>query len=105
MSAPETLRPTTRAGWALLSKEALNSRSFTLINGADIIAIEQEAAAAARAEADALRAALEEGRRRAADLRDCNKDDDCHVMAKGAALVIEDIEYALSPSPAEGESR
>ena len=69
------------------------------------VEVNKDLEASARAESDALRAALEEGRRRVADLRDCNKDDDCHVMAKGAALVIEDIEYALAPSPAEGESR
>lgn len=37
------LRPTTRAGWALLGREALNSRAFSLITAADIVAIEAEA--------------------------------------------------------------
>lgn len=94
MSAPETLRDDlmdTINGMGCLDgppQAELRARFDAII-------------AAARAESDALRAALEEGRRRVADLRDCNKDDDCHVMAKGAALVIEDIEYALAPSPAE----
>ena len=46
-TAFEALRPRTRAGWALLGREALNSRSFALINAADIVAIEQEALALA----------------------------------------------------------
>lgn len=43
--------PTTAAGKRLLEREALNSRSFTLIRPEDIAAIEAEAHAAGAAEA------------------------------------------------------
>jgi hypothetical protein len=44
MSEPAAIVPTTKAGKALLEREAYNSRSFTLITPEAIVAIEREAA-------------------------------------------------------------
>lgn len=41
---------------------------------------------------DIIIKALAEGHIRADDLRWCNKKDKCHTMAKGADLVLEDME-------------
>ena len=57
-----------------------------------VLAIEAEAAA----DVERLRAAIEQGRWRAQDLRWCNKADDCQTKADGAELVIADIDAALA---------
>jgi len=46
MTDNKPAQPMTAAGQALLEKEALNSRSFTLIDIKDILAIERQAVAA-----------------------------------------------------------
>ena len=42
--------------------------------------------------AAALRDAVEAVEDRIQDLSTCNKDDDCHMLARGAALALSDIE-------------
>ena len=46
----------------------------------------------AEARTAALRDAVEAVEDRIQDLSTCNKDDDCHMLARGAALALSDIE-------------
>jgi len=88
--------PTTEAGRALLADlHPVHAMGYdTTLRY--VLAIEADAyAAGAAAERERWGAAVEEGRHRRDDLRFCNKPDDCHVKAEGAALVIEDIEDVL----------